>query len=212
MTRSTSSPPWISGVDHAARPHRRMPGRPADDRRRPARRSAPDRSLRVRVHRHAGADRRRRRLPRFAAGAAEGMSRASFPAEDAGRQGRAGDEHHRQDGDVAGMGAASPRRARCRAAATPHRSAAARAPRPAAAGGSASTGTNSPTAPSIGYRISVPIGCAKRAVGTRLAIRKPSDSMLSVLKSSASGERQRAARRASTGIVAPPGQRPSAPA
>ena len=34
--------------------------------------------------------------------------------------------------------------------------------------------------------MSVPIGCAKRAVGTMLAIRKPSDRMLSVLKSSAS--------------------------
>ena len=48
------------------------------------------------------------------------------------------------------------------------------------AGGSTLIGANSPDNPIIGYRISVPTGCAKRAVGTTLAIRNPRDTMHSV--------------------------------
>ena len=33
----------------------------------------------------------------------------------------------------------------------------------------------------MGYRMTAPIGCANRAVGTMLAIRKPIDRMLQVL-------------------------------
>src|SRR4051794_21561230 len=52
-------------------------------------------------------------------------------------------------------------------------------------GGSAATGTNNPDNPSIGYRMIAPIGCAKRAVGTMLAITNPIDKMLAVLITSA---------------------------
>lgn len=55
-----------------------------------------------------------------------------------------------------------------------------------AAGGNDVNGTKSPDRPSIGYRINVPTGCAKRAVGTTLATRNPIDTILTVLKSSAS--------------------------
>ena len=41
-------------------------------------------------------------------------------------------------------------------------------------------GTNSPDKASIGYRISAPAGCANRAVGTMLAITKPTERMLHV--------------------------------
>src|SRR5450755_4118937 len=54
-----------------------------------------------------------------------------------------------------------------------------------AAGGSDATGAKSPETAIIGYMITAPIGCAKRAVGTMLAMRKPSDRMLHVLIRSA---------------------------
>jgi len=53
------------------------------------------------------------------------------------------------------------------------------------AGGIDCTGTNNPHRPIIGYRMAAPIGCAKRAVGTMLAIRNPIDRILHVLISSA---------------------------
>jgi hypothetical protein len=46
-------------------------------------------------------------------------------------------------------------------------------------------GTKSPETANIGYKMMAPIGCAKRAVGTALAMRKPIDKMLQVLISSA---------------------------
>ena len=53
------------------------------------------------------------------------------------------------------------------------------------AGGIDCTGTNNPHRPIIGYRMAAPIGCAKRDVGTMLAIRKPIDRILHVLIRSA---------------------------
>src|SRR5580704_1269024 len=52
-------------------------------------------------------------------------------------------------------------------------------------GGSTASGAKIPQTASIGYMITAPIGCAKRAVGTILAIRKPIDRTLNVLISSA---------------------------
>ena len=104
----------------------------------------------------------------------EQVAESSLPAEDAGRHGQAGDEHDRQDADVAGVGEpalAVPDAAQQRDRIGERQHARQAARRTA---GSASTGTKRPDTPSMGYRISVPIGCAKRAVGTRLAMRKPS--------------------------------------
>ena len=56
------------------------------------------------------------------------------------------------------------------------------------AGGMESIDTNKPDRPSIGYKMSVPTGCANRAVGTRLATRKPSDMMLTLLTMSATAK------------------------
>jgi len=46
-------------------------------------------------------------------------------------------------------------------------------------------GQQEPETAIIGYMMSAPMGCAKRAVGTMLAMRKPIDKMLHVLISSA---------------------------
>src|SRR5213078_1678171 len=56
------------------------------------------------------------------------------------------------------------------------------------AGGKASIGKNKPDSTIIGYSTSAPIGCAKRAVGTTLAIRKPIVRMLTVTISNASAK------------------------
>src|SRR5258705_430103 len=45
--------------------------------------------------------------------------------------------------------------------------------------------TKTPDTPIMGYRMMAPMGCANRAVGTMLAMRKPIDRMLQVLSSSA---------------------------
>ena len=88
-----------------------------------------------------------------------------LPAKHLRGKRRAHDADHSQRRDVGQVrrpGLAFPDALR---AATPRRSAAARAPRLAAPGGSAAIGTKSPDRPSIGYRMTAPIGCAKRAVG-----------------------------------------------
>ena len=56
---------------------------------------------------------------------------------------------------------------------------------PWSGGGSDLIGTKSPETAIIGYMMTAPIGCAKRAVGTMLAMRKPIDRMLQVLIRSA---------------------------
>jgi|SRR5580692_1592392 hypothetical protein len=52
-------------------------------------------------------------------------------------------------------------------------------------GGNTASGKNNPEIVSIGYKIAAPIGCAKRAVGTMLAIRNPIDNIAQVLITSA---------------------------
>ena len=101
-----------------------------------------------------------------------------LPAEHFRRQRRADHEHHGQRRDIADVcrpGVTAPDALQQRHGVGERQR---RARRPAAPAAATRSARRVRERPSIGYRMTAPIGCANRAVGTRLAITKPIDRML----------------------------------